>query len=196
MDRSTSPRRLADHGEGIPHFGPNGEIVFRQTDGIANYIAAMKADGSDVRGLFPSRVLTFRGGSPDRRFLIFDAALPGMTKLNAPATYALPLEGGPPKWICDGICQVSWSPDGRYFYVETIAESRENPAGRTVAIRVPAGATFPASPPGEVLRPENWAKLPEAKIVEHAGIGPGPDPSVYAYVKSSTQANLFRVPLH
>lgn len=195
LDRSLPPRRIAANGEDLPHFGPNHEIVFRQTEGTAYYVAAMNADGSDVRRIFPSRVLNVRGTSPDRRVLMIDAALPGLTKLNAPAAYALPLTGGPPKWICDGICEVSWSPDGRYFYVETVSESRENPAGQTVAIRVPAGAIFPAEPPGEVLRPENWARLPGATPVEHARIGPGRDPSVYAYVKSSTQANLFRIPL-
>ncbi len=195
LDRSTPPRRIAANGEAFPHFGPNHEIVFRQTDGTAYYVAAMNADGSDVRRIFPNRVLNVRVTSPDRRFLMIDAALLGLTKLNAPAAYALPLTGGPPKWICDGICEVSWSPDGRYFYVETVSESRENPAGQTVAILVPGGAIFPAAPPGEVLRPENWARLPGAKTVEHARIGPGLDPSIYAYVKSSTQANLFRIPL-
>ena len=195
LDRSTPPRRIAANGEANPHFGPNDEIVFRQKDGSAYYVAAMQPDGSGVRRSFPSPVLNVDRISPDRRFLIIDAALPGMTKLNAPAAFALPLAGGPPKWICDGICVVSWSPDGRYFYVETVAESRENPAGQTVAIRVPGGSSYPPVPAAEVLRPENWARLKGAKIVEHAGIGPGLDPSVYAYVKSSTQANLFRIPL-
>jgi len=195
LDRSTPPRRIAANGEYLPHFGPNHEIVFRQTEGSEYYVAAMKEDGSGVRRIFPSRVLDISGISPDRQFLMIDAVLPGMTKLNAPSAYALPLAGGPPKWICDGICNISWSPDGRYFFVETVPASRDNPAGQTAVIRVPSGVTFPPTPPGEFLRPENWAKLPGAKTVEHAGIGPGLDPSVYAYIKSSTQANLFRIPL-
>jgi eukaryotic-like serine/threonine-protein kinase len=195
LDHSTPPRRISASSEDFPHFGPNGEIVFRQTDGSAYYVAAMQPDGSGARRIFPSRVLNIRRISPDRRFLMIDASLAGTTKLNGPAAYALPLTGGGPKWICNGICDVSWSPDGRYFYVETVPASRENKAGQTIVIRVPGGSSFPPTPPGDVLRPENWAKLPGAKIVDHAGIGPGLDPSVYAYVKSSTQANLFRIPL-
>jgi hypothetical protein len=37
--------------------------------------------------------------------------------------------------------------------------------------------------------------FPGSRIVERWGITPGPDPSVYAYVKSSMDRNLFRIPL-
>ena len=43
LDRSAPPRRIAANGEGLPHFGPNHEIVFRLTDGQANYVGAMAA---------------------------------------------------------------------------------------------------------------------------------------------------------
>ena len=195
LDRSTPPRRISAHGEAVPHFGPNKKVFFRLADGEAYYLAAMARDGSDARKIIPNRVLNVANISPDRRFMIIGASLPETPNLIAPPTLALPLDGGPPQRICDGLCSVAWSPDGRYFYVELIPASRDNPAGRTVAIRVPPGATLPSLPPGGVRRPENWAKIPGAKTVEHADIAPGPDPSIYAYVKSSIHSNLFRVPL-
>ncbi len=44
--------------------------------------------------------------------------------------------------------------------------------------------------------PEDWAKLPGARTVERADIAPGLDPSIYAYIRWSIHADLFRIPLH
>jgi hypothetical protein len=73
--------------------------------------------------------------------------------------------------------------------------SRQNPIGKTAAIPVPRGQTVPPFPPAEVQHPEEWAKIPGIKIVDHDHITPGPNPSIYAYVKAAIHANLFRIPL-
>ncbi len=196
LDRSTPPRRISANGEDIPHFGPKNEVLFFLTDGKAYYLAAMARDGSNVRKIVPYRVLNVDNMSPDRRFIKIGAPLPGAPNLSEPPDLALPLEGGPPQRICDGICSVAWSPDGRYFYVKLAPASRTDPAGKTVVLHVPPGATLPPLPPGKNRRPENWAKLPGAQIVDRADITPGMNPSIYAYIKSSVHANLFRIPLH
>jgi hypothetical protein len=66
----------------------------------------------------------------------------------------------------------------------------------TAAIPIPPGKTLPPLPPAAVHHPEEWAKVPGVKIVEHDNVAPGPDPSTYAYVKPSVHANLFRIPLY
>lgn len=91
--------------------------------------------------------------------------------------------------------QLTWSPDGRYFYVQIAFASRDNPIGRTAAIPVPPGKTLPPLPPAAVQHPAEWTKIPGVKIVEHDNIVPGLNPSTYAYVKPSVHANLFRIPL-
>jgi eukaryotic-like serine/threonine-protein kinase len=195
LDRSSPPRRIGTGGEANPYFGPNNEILFRLTDGKAYYLAAMAQDGSGVRKVLPNRILNIFTISRDRHFIIVGAVQPTTSKSNAPPTLAIPLDGKPPQRICDGICLVAWSPDGRYFYVVSTRPTRENPSGQTVAIRLRPGAALPPLPAGELRRPENWAKIPGAKTVEQAFIAPGLDPSIYAYVNSSTHANLFRIPL-
>jgi serine/threonine protein kinase len=195
LDRSGPPRRIAAGGESDPHFGPNNEVLFRFTDGTAYYLGSVKRDGTGLRKVLPGRVLGIHGISPDRRFIIIDAVVPGDPNHISPPTLAVPLDGGPVQRICDGLCTATWSPDGRYFYVETATASRENPIGRTAAIPVPPGKTLPSIPPATVRQPAEWARIPGVEIVEHDAIAPGPNPSTYAYVKPSVHANLFRIPL-
>jgi serine/threonine protein kinase len=194
LDRGTPPRRISAHGGALPRFGPNREVLFRLTDGKEYFLAAMARDGSSTRKILPDPVLDVANMSPDRRFLKFSARLPDAPNLSPPSQLVFPLEGGPPQRICDGVCSFAWSPDGRYFYMRVREASRDAPNGKTVVFRVPSGATLPPLPPG-ARRPENWAELPGAQTVDRADITPGMNPSIYAYVKSSVQANLFRIPL-
>ena len=195
LDRSSPPRRITAGGETDPHFGPYNEVLFRLTDGKAYYLGAAKRDGTGMRRLLPGPVLGVHDISPDRRFIIVDAVVPGEPNLSNPPTLAVPLDGGPAQRICYGLCTATWSPDGRYFYVQVALASRDNPLGRTIAIAIPPGKTLPQLPPAAVQQPAEWANIPGVKIVEHDNIAPGPNPSTYAYVKPSLHANLFRIPL-
>ncbi len=195
LDRSAPPRRITAGGESNPHFGPGNEVFFRLTDGTAYYLGAMKRDGTGQRKVLPGRVLGIHDISPDHRFITIDAVVPGDPNLTSPPTLAVPLDGGPVQRICAGACTATWSPDGRYFYVEIANATRDNPIGRTAAIPIPPGKTLPPLPPSAVHQPAEWAKVPGVKIVEHDNIAPGLNPSTYAYVKPSVHANLFRIPL-
>jgi serine/threonine protein kinase len=192
LDRSAPPRRIAENGESVPHFGPNNEVLFQLTDGKAYYLAAMSRDGSGRRKVFPDPTIDINGMSPDRRLISLAV---GHTSA-VPVGVVYSLVGHSVRQICDFPCPVAWSPDGRYVYIEIVPASRENPLGRTAAIPVPPGESFPSIPPVEVYHAEEWAKIPGVKIVEHDNIAPGPDPSTYAYIKASVHANLFRIPLH
>ena len=195
LDRSAPPRRIAATGESGPCFGPDGEVLFRMTEGKANYLGAMNADGTGRRRAFPGPVLAVSSISPDRCFIIVGAVIPGVANPSTPHAFALPLSGGHPQRICEGYCTPTWSADGRYLYMEIAPDSRVNPDGKTAAIPVPPGATLPPLPVEAVRNPAEWAKVRGVKIVEHANIAPGPDPSTYAYIKTSIHANLFRIPL-
>ncbi|MBV9771808.1 MAG: hypothetical protein JOZ32_19715 [Bryobacterales bacterium] len=195
LNSGSAPRRIASDGATTPHFGPNNEVFFRLTDGKAYYLGAVKRDGTGQRKALPERILEVENISPDRRFIIVGSAILGPAGTDDPSRYVVPLDGGLARQICDSDCSATWSPDGRYFYVEIAQASRENPAGKTVAIRVPPGQTLPPFPPEAVRRPAEWTKVPGVKIVEHDNIAPGLDPSTYAYIKPAVHANLFRIPL-
>jgi serine/threonine protein kinase len=191
LDRSAPPRRIAANGESVPHFGPNNEVLFQLTDGKAYYLAAMSRDGSGRRKVFPDPTIDINGVSPDRRMISLAV---GNTQAT-PIGVVYSLDSHSAQKVCEFPCPVAWSPDGRYVYVEIVPASRENPLGRTAAIPVPPGESFPSIPPAKVYHPEEWAKIPGVKMVEHDNIAPGPDPSTYAYIKASVHANLFRIPL-
>ena len=192
LDRSAPPHRIAANGESLPHFGPHDDIVFRLTDGKAFYVGVMAGDGTGRRKALPGRLINFNSLSPDRRLVSVTAVLPGVT---LPVTFILPLDGSPAIPICDSLCQPTWSPDGRYLYLEIADKSGQNQHAATAAIQIPPGETVPHVPPEAVHDTIQWAKVPGVKIIQDTGIAPGPNPSTYAYIKPSVHANLFRIPL-
>jgi len=112
-----------------------------------------------------------------------------------PLTVIFPLDGGPAIPICNTLCSPTWSRDGRYLYLQIPDKSGQNSKARTVAIPIPAGETLPHVPPEAVHDPTKWTKVPGVNIIEHTDVAPSPSPSVYAYIKPSVHANLYRIPL-
>jgi hypothetical protein len=81
-----------------------------------------------------------------------------------------------------------WTPDGRFVYLKF--------AGSTYAIPLQPGQPMPPIPAPGFQSMDAVAALPGARLVsEKEGVYPGPDPSVYAFVKVATQRNIYRVPV-
>jgi hypothetical protein len=68
-------------------------------------------------------------------------------------------------------------------------------AGKTFAIPVPPGETFPDLPASGIRGQADARTFPGSRVIEAWHIAPGPDPSIYAYVKTTVHRNLFRIPL-
>jgi len=196
LDRSSPPKRISAAGDTTPHFGPRGEVLFRWAEGSSFYLAAMQRDGTGRQKALPDRIIEINGISADRRWIEVGAILPGPASTATRPELAVPLNGGAPRPICDCAGGITWAPDGRYLYVQIAAATSGGFPGKTAAIPVPPGQTLPPLPENAVRDPAEWAKVPGVKIVNHDGIAPGPDPSTYAYVKSTSHANLYRIPLH
>lgn len=69
LDRSSLPHLIASSGENSPHFGTDGGILFRQTEGRTHYFARMKMDGSDRSKIVPYPIGNVISISPDRRWI-------------------------------------------------------------------------------------------------------------------------------
>jgi len=196
LDRSSPPHLITSSGENSPHFGPDGEILFRLTEGGTHYLARMKRDGSDQ-----SKIASYPIGnviciSPDRRWV---AAMARSPDGKGGGALAVPVAGGAPRLICAPGCSVAWAPDGKFLYLTVESEGRMS-SGKTLVIPVPPGQTLPSLPDSGVP----WGTpalfqngLPDraSRLIDRPFIGPGPDPSVYAFVKTTTHRNLFRIPL-
>jgi Tol biopolymer transport system component len=185
---------LTAAGEDIPRFGPDGEIVFRQSEGQHNYLFVMNADGSKRRKIAPVPITETRTMSPDRRWAFVMAPVDGVPTT---AVLAVPLDGGPVRRICPATCAVRWSPDGATMYITPFL------AERTIAIPVPKGESMPLLPVAGVKSVADAATLPGSRLVDFvlgnpspklADVAPGQETGTFAYARIS-QRNLFRIQL-
>ncbi len=188
LDRSAPPKRIAASGEGSPHFGPDGTVWFRYSDGKANYIGQMKKDGSSRKQVTPYPITNFLGSSPDGHWLVVFAPASDRAKADTMAVPAA--DPGRPRRVCRGFCPVVWTPDGRTLYV-----ALEGNTDKTAAIPVSAGQ-FPELPDGSVESPEKATAIHGARLIDKWNISPSSDPATFAYVKTTAaHRNLFRISL-
>ena len=186
LDGGSPPRLITSTGERAPHFGPDAQVVFQFTDGKANYVGQIRKDGSERSKLFPYPISALGTISPDRRWVIADVPLP-----NDEAIWAIPIRGGTSRRICTW-CSVDWAPDGKFFYVG-LAPNSHTTRGTTLAIPVPAGETLPKLPSSGFRGPEDAKSLSGTRVLDGWLLSPGPDPSIFAYVKVTMHRNLYRI---
>jgi hypothetical protein len=65
----------------------------------------------------------------------------------------------------------------------------------TYAIPLKPGQTLPQVPANGFRSKEAIAALPGVRLVSDEPIYPGPNPSVYAFTKTTAQRNIYRVPV-
>ena len=82
---------------------------------------------------------------------------------------------------------MQWTPDGRYFYLRL--------EGSTYAIPLTPSRSLPSLTAAGLPSKQAVAALPGAVLVSDGVVFPGPNPQVYAYMKVSTQRNIYRVPV-
>jgi Tol biopolymer transport system component len=191
MDRSTAPHQI---GSGLdePHFGAKGQVLFRMAEGPSLYLGSLTDDGIGLRKALAGPILNLIRVSPDGRFAVAGIEVPNVTP---PPTRLVPLDGGAAMTLCDYLCTPNWSPDGRYLSLQIPDKSGQTLYARTAIIPLPPGKAVPRLTPELVQDVSGWAKMPGVKVIDGTGISPSPNPSIYAYVKSSVHANLFRIPL-
>jgi len=186
LDGSSPPRLISSTGERSPHFGADSQVVFQFTDGKANYVGQIRKDGSERSKLFPYPISALGTISPDRRWVIADVPSP-----NDDAIMAIPMSGGSSRRICTW-CSVDWAPDGKFFYVG-LAPNSHTTRSTTLAIPVPAGETLPKLPSSGFRGPEDAKSLSGTRDLDGWFLSPGPDPSIFAYVKTTMHRNLYRI---
>ena len=192
LDRSSPPKLIAASGQNSPFFGPDSDILYRLSDGKTHYAARMRRDGSGGSKIAPYPIGNVQTVSSDRRWMV--SIMPSPDGKGA-GTMAVPIGGGPPRRICVGACRsIRWAPDGRFLYI-TLEASSQTSAGKTLAIPIPPGEVFPNLPVSGLRGLEDAPASAGSQVIEAGNIAPGPDPSIYAYVKTTVHRNLFRIPL-
>lgn len=190
--RRSSPVLVASAGEDSPFFGPDGQILFRLSDGKANYLYRMNQDGSGRGKIVPYPISNVISVSPDRLWV--STLAPVNDALANVAEIAIPTKGGAAKRICAGFCVARWAPDGKFLYVAERASGFHSEK-ETIAIPIPAGMALPELPVSGIRSLEDGLALSGAIVIGSSDFAPGLNPSSYAYVKLAMQRNLFRIPI-
>jgi eukaryotic-like serine/threonine-protein kinase len=187
LDLAFSPRRFASPAsEDQPFFDAAGNIYFRASEGIQNFIYRMKMDGTDRRKAYSDPILELHSISPDGKWAAVWAATSGTEAHNL----AVPLAGqGNPVTICAGYCDGRWSVDGKIFVIGLYRMD----GGHTMIASVPPGG-LPPLPPDGVRTSADMERVKGAKILE-GGLTPGPLPGLFAEQREEVHRNLYRIPL-
>jgi DNA-binding winged helix-turn-helix (wHTH) protein/Tol biopolymer transport system component len=199
LDGGSVPRLLGSVRGDQPSFGPGGDLLFRQSDGVHNYLFEMKLDGSMPVKAMRDPILNFKGMSPDGQWAVVQVPVDEVPRT---AVIAVSLTDHSVKRVCPAECMVRWSPDGTQFYVEPFLQGQEG--GKAIAIPVPNGATVPDMPASGLRSAADAAGLRGSAVVDlsaydpaHFGsnIAPGQRPDTFAYAKTTSHRNLFQIQL-
>ena len=199
-ERIFGPRMLASSGESNPYFGVGRTVVFRMSEEGKNYLFEMNTDGSERRKVVASPIIGLKGVSPDGRWAV---AMMPVDEVLSTAVFAVPLQGGAARRICPAECMVKWSPDGGRLYVQPFLQGGTE-SGLAVAVPVRRGASIPDLPATGIRSADDASLLPGSVVFDvsridpshdGASIAPGPEPGSFAYTRTVSHRNLFRIQL-
>jgi hypothetical protein len=191
MDRSSPARQIGLSGDTAPHFGARGQILFQFTERNANYLGQMNQDGSGRSKVVPYPIVSVQGVSPAGRWIMASVSL-GEGK--GVVLEAIPVEGGPAQVVCRRRCDPIWSTSGKFLFIVVEEPSRTSP-GRSLAIPLGAGETFPKFPPEGIGASADASIMPGSQSVNRAYLVPGKSPTHYAYVNTTAHRNLYQISL-
>jgi hypothetical protein len=194
LDRSAPLRQIPNVEGGQPHFGSQGEILFRHNEeastveGSLGFVYSVLPDGTGLRKAIQQPINQFNflsPISPDGRWVHAWGPLPGD---GPPAHQVYSLDGKPPISVGANV-QVAWSPGG------ALLTDVAAPTEHAFFVPLAPGQILPHIPAGGFPSDEEIAHLPGARRIEGRLITLGPTPDVYAFYRGNTQRNLYRIPV-
>jgi serine/threonine protein kinase/Tol biopolymer transport system component len=189
-DHRTSPQQLpSEENEDEPMFLPDGDLVYRASEGGKNYIYTRHRDGSGRKKLLEEAILDLSAVSPDGRWimvLLKDDA----DKDHPYRTLAYPKEGGKPVIVC-ALCYRGWSVDGKYLALQfqPLPHSLE-----TYLLPVSGENGLPELPPEGLSGPEDLKKSNRVVVLPR-GVDSVIGPEKYSYTITNIRRNIYRIPI-
>ena len=186
-DRSSSPRQLSPMAsEDSPYFLPDGELLFRSTEGGSNFVYREKQDGTSRRKIISDPMFDLFAMSPDGKWVWVSTKSPDEQHFSSLALY--PVEGGPSVTLCETLCEGNWDIQGTHLFLTFSATGDPstyflswNAAGRLSD--VPAGQVLTLS----ALKANRKITIVPENIESAAG------PGFYAFTRKNVRRNIFRV---
>ena len=189
LDSREPSRRIADIEGDNPRFAADGEIVFRAPEGNGYALNQVREDGTGRQRIAPVNTFVFGGVSPDGRWM-------GVSDRESLTFYSF--RGDPPiRFLGAGfVARARWSVDGTRLYLSLqIGETSAFGFGRTYIIPLAAGALLPRAPAAGFQTEAELASIPGVQVLPYADVGAGLTPDVYAFSRTTTTRNLYRIPL-
>jgi Tol biopolymer transport system component len=191
LDGTAAPRRLSTVDAVRTFFGANGDVYFLGAeDESTKFVYRVREDGSGLQKALDHPMAYFYDVSPDAKSL---AVLEGNV------VQVSPVGGGPVTVICRlcgaaggenrGITPpaIHWSPDGKFVYLN------DRQSHRIYAVPLGAGASLPSLPASGLSAMADAAAWPGIQVINEALAFSGPNPSVYAFPRVTTQRNIYRI---
>lgn len=190
-DHRSSPWQLSSvENEDSPMFLPNGNLVYRATEGERNYIYTRQPDGSGKRKLLEEAVLDLTSVSPDGRWIVV-LKKEDADKDHPYRTLAYPNGAGKPVIMC-AMCIVTWSVDGRYLALQLGLPP--NSISQTYLLPVSGERGLPELPLEGLTGPEDLKKSNRAMELPgwvESALGP----EKYSYTITNIRRNIYRIPI-
>jgi len=147
----------ASQSEDIPIFASNGDLFFRASERSTNYLYRLAHDEQKVAKVTPDPIVEPQSVSPDGTWIVTQIALPEKQTLRGVVAYSS--VGATSIRLCEILCFVSWSADGKYTYIHLPGTTQFNELGKTYLIPIRGRHTFPALPRSGIRSEADLLKL-------------------------------------
>ena len=186
-NRHSAPVELgAEADQDSPFFLPDGDLVFRASEGGANSIYRMKADGSQRRKIIAQRILDLLAVSPDGRWIL--ASVPDSGDEYSSRMVAFAADGSSSRPLCADYCGMFWDTRGTTIYVRDY--SMIGTSALMLPLKQPSG--LPDVPAGGLASKEDALRIHAGPPLE--AIDAAVSPALYAYTQQTVRRNLYRIP--
>ena len=190
-DHRSSPVQLAStSNEDSPVFAPNGDLIYRASEGGKNFVYTRHQDGSGRKKLLEEGILVLFAVSPDGRWIWF-LQKQDTDKDHPYRTVAYPLGAGSPVVICRVACSVDWSVDGKYLALQF----RPKDHYETYLLTVSGERGLPDLPLEGLSGPEDLKKSNRATVLPR-GVDSVLDSEKYSYTITNVRRNIYRIPIN
>jgi serine/threonine protein kinase len=191
-DRSAEPRQLSTLEADSPHFGAGGSVYYRSSEGGTSFIYRMSA-GGDSQKAVARPVVFFLSVSPDDAWLVARVeAAPGADSTQENLAFPT-TPGAPPVRLCPMECEVDWTPNGKSLVVRLAATGSPFVA-RTFIVPLRPGETLPHLPPYGIRSEADLAGVRISHVVD-GSVYPADEAPLVAFVRSTTERNIYRIPV-
>ena len=204
LDRSSPPRQV-DLSASIrtARFDPSGGVFFVASDAGSSFLYHVNEDGSQRVKILPDPIIEVENVSPDGKWMLVKApASVGDTPGRACLAY--PTHGGRAVLIGGGdLYPNGWTSDGRFLYRSLYGLGWSHSTSfKVVLIPIERGQALPRLPSSGINSETDLATIRGVKVIElgsvmsgglPVGYAPGPNPSIYAFTRTTVHRNLYRI---